>query len=552
MSQRTKYKQAGVTVSARHETSAPASFEAPSTGWFASANAWIETHLDWVMWVVVLCGLFLRVRQAGASYLNGDEADTMIPPLQHGLVNVYRAALPLAHAPLVSILLHFMTFFGGSELYFRMPAVLCGTLLVFVGYKWAAETFGGAAGLITGCLISFAPPLVILSATLRYYMMHALFMTCSLYCLERAFREKSRKWMRYFGAAALVATLTEYMSAFYLAAIGAYAVVRILRRELPRPLVVEWAMMQAASLAVLIVGYNTQFRNLRGSADELYARAVWLRAWYFHPESQTLLNFLRRSSLSLFRYAFANYQLGPVMLLIFVIGIVLLLLGKVRIPGNTRSPVLSLVLPFGVTAAAGVLSVYPFGGSRHNAFLLVFMAAGISIALSALVRGRGLILLVGTVLVVPAWLKSAEQHVFDDVPQVSKVDQMKQALAYLSSRNPRPQVLMADQLGFFTLQYYLCHGQAEGFQRVAGQIVMSGCAGYRIITLDSSEVWGVPWGVPVETFPRTLAEARSAMPGVFPDPVWVFYVSPVRLTDEMQYSDDIGRFGKLEIYRVSP
>src|SRR5262249_41963250 len=158
-------------------------------------------------------GLCLRIQQAGSSYLNGDEADIMIPPLQNSLAGVFKAALPLAHAPLVSFLLHFMTYFGSSELYFRMLAVVCGALLPFVVYKWVAETFDRTAGLFAGCMIAFAPPLIILSGSLRYYMMHALFMTCSLYCLERAFREKSRTWMRCFGLAAVLATLTEYMSA---------------------------------------------------------------------------------------------------------------------------------------------------------------------------------------------------------------------------------------------------------------------------------------------------------------------------------------------------
>jgi hypothetical protein len=544
MSQGAKQKETAVTTFLRDTRSA--------LGWFAASNAWLEAHLDWVMWVVVLAGLYLRIQQARGTYLNGDEADIMIPPLQHGLINVYRAALPLFHAPLMSFVLYFMTFFGSSEFYFRMPAVLCGALLPFVGYKWVAETFSKSAGLMTGCILSFAPPLVILSATLRSYMLQALLMACSLYCLERAFREKSRKWMGYFGATALLATLTEYMSAFYLAAIGIYAGVRILGKELPRPLVVEWAITQAAALMVLMIGYSTQFHNLRGNADELYARTVWLRGSYFHSESQTVLDFLLHTTLSLFRYAFANTRLGTLMLLIFLIGIGLVLLGKTRVPGDRKWALLSLVLPFGVTAAAGVLTIYPYGGSRHDAFLMVFIAGGISIAISSLVRGRVLVLLLGMAFLPPPWLKSAQQHVLDDIPAVSKLDQMKQALAYLSSRIPQPKVLMADQLGFLTLQYYLCHGQFDQFQRVAGQIVMTGCAGYRIITLDSSEVSGVPWGVPPETFPRTLAEARSAMPGVFKDPVWVFYVSLARFTDEIVYNDSSGRFGKLEIYRVSP
>lgn len=562
MSQGKKEAQTAVEKSQREMNSRPSSAATsgvPLTGWFTAANVWLEAHLDWMMWVIVLAGLCLRVRHASGSYLSGDEATIMTPPLQHGLINVYRAALPLAHAPMMSFLLYFMTFFGNSELYFRMPAVLCGTLLVFVGYKWAAETFGKTAGLMTGCFLAFAPPLVILSATLRYYMMQALFMACSLYCLERAFREQSRKWMQLFGVCILLATLTEYISAFYLAALGIYAGVRILRKELPKPLIVEWVITQAAALVVLIIGFGTQFYNLRGNTDERFAREVWLREWYFHPESESLLHFLRHGTLNLFRYAFANSGLGPLMLLVFLIGIGLVLQGKVRTPMDRKWAVLLLVLPFIVTAAAGVLTVYPYGGSRHDAFLLVFMAAGISVALSALARGKAMVLLVAMALVVPMWIRSAEHNNFDEVPpqaghEVSKLDQMKRALAYLSSRDPRPQVLVADELGFFTLRYYLCHGQAnEGRRIAAGKIVITGCPGYQIVySLDSSKEWGAPWNDPVETFQRILATVRSSMPNKFRDNVWVFHVSGSRSKGETVYDDSSGRFGKLEIYRFSP
>jgi len=94
-----------------------------------------------------------------------------------------------------------------------MPSVIAGTLLIFVGYKWVAETFGKGAGMVTGCILAFAPPMVILSAQVRHYMPHALFVACSLYCLERALREKSRGWMRYFGVALLLAVLTRFLPA---------------------------------------------------------------------------------------------------------------------------------------------------------------------------------------------------------------------------------------------------------------------------------------------------------------------------------------------------
>jgi hypothetical protein len=286
-------------------TSTPAPAEAFRL-WFVRLNAWLETHMDRVMGLVVLAGFCLRFWRARAAYLNADEAQIMLPALRHGLVNTYKAAQIFPYGPLMNLVLHFMTFFGSSELYFRMPSVIAGTLLIFVGYKWVAETFGKGAGMVTGCILAFAPPMVILSAQVRHYMPHALLVACSLYCLERALREKSRGWMRYFGVAVLLAVLTMYMSIWYIAALGVYAIVCFLLKEIPRPVIVEWIKTQAAVAFVLIVAYTTHLHKLRGDKNETRARDGWLRSSYFHPESQSAADYLRQATDNLFGYVFGR------------------------------------------------------------------------------------------------------------------------------------------------------------------------------------------------------------------------------------------------------
>ncbi len=333
------------------------------------------------MWLFVLAGFCLRIQRARRTYLNGDETQIMLPALQHGLIDVYRAASYLPYGQLMNFTLHYMTLFGGSELYFRMPSVVAGALLIFVGYKWVAETFNKGAGLVTGCILAFAPPLVILSAQVRHYIIQALFMACSLYCLERALREKSSGWMRCYGVALLLAVLTMYMSVWYIIAFGIYAGLRILREEIPRPAIEEWLKTQMGVAIVLIIAYATQLRKLRNDGAERSARDGWLRASYFHPASQTVLHFLRGATDNLFGYVFANAAVGKWMIFVFLIGIGLILWGKADTAGKRKMPALSLVLPLVVTAAAGTLAIYPYGGSRHDAFLALFVVASVSIAI---------------------------------------------------------------------------------------------------------------------------------------------------------------------------
>jgi hypothetical protein len=504
-----------------------------------AADAWLEAHFEWIVCGVVLAGLALRIFRAANLYFNGDEAMIMFAPLQHSLGEVYRSMLVHPHGPLPNFLLHYMAYLGSSELYFRLPSVIAGALLPYVAYRWVADTFDRQAGLVAACILSFSPALVILSAQLRFYTIQMLFMACSLYCLERAFRQKSAAWMRLFGAALLLALWSEYMSVWYTLAIGIYAAIRLLTKEAPRRLKVEWAITQLAAAALVIVAYFTHLERLKGNAGELLARDGWLRRSYYHPESQSVLGFLHTATSDLFGYLFANPTLGRWMIYVFLIGIGLILWR------NRRVEVLALILPLAVTAVAAMLRVYPYGGSRHDAFLAVFLAPAIAVALSFAARGRPAVLLLILACLIPAWLEAAQPHPLDDKPQVSKRDQMNGALGYLSQRTPRVRVLVVDQLGSATLGYYLCHGRRDDWRAVAADANTYRCGDYRILTVEA-------WGAPLAAYREALLQARKAFPDLFPDPAWTFSISFTRDRDQKIAAADFGLFGKIELWRIYP
>jgi len=189
------------------------------------------------------------------------------------------------------------------------------------------------------------------------------------------------------------------------------------------------------------------------------------------------------------------------------------------------------------------MGIYPYGGSRHDVFLAVFVVAGISIVISTLAGGRAVVLLLAAACLIPIWLATAQRHYLDEVPRVCKIAQMRSALKYLSSRDPQPRVLLADRVGGNTINYYICHGKLDEWRPVGANSNMYRCAGYRVLTIDI-------WGAPPAAFPAALAQTRHAMPELFPDPAWVFYISPVRTTDEELSSDQRAVFGKIEIYRI--
>lgn len=136
---------------------------------------------------------------------------------------------------------------------------------------------------------------------------------------------------------------------------------------------------------VLVATYWLHLQRLRGSGGEQFARDGWLKNSYFHANTQSLAAFLGSATKALFEYVFANDVFGQLMIIAFLAGLALMLIADGASHGST--PVLAFLLPVVLTAAAGTLMVYPYGGSRHDAFLAVYLALPISVALAYLIRG---------------------------------------------------------------------------------------------------------------------------------------------------------------------
>ena len=505
---------------------------------FQAAESWTTLHLHWFVWLITLTGFWLRLRRAEGTYLNGDETQLLFPALQRGITNVYRAGLAFPHGQLLNFLWHGLSFFGSSEFYFRFPSALAGALIALVAYYWVSAAFDKGAGLTAACILSFAPNLVQLSAEVRPYMLHGLCLVSSLYCLERAFAERSRSWMFWYGVSLLLALLIAYMSVWYTIAIGIYALCRILRGELPEQRILQWVAIQAAAAAICVAAYVTHLYLLRDTQGERFAQDVWLRNSYFHAEDQNAILFLLRSSAAVSAYVFANVSLGLLMAVVFLSGLGLIILGRA---GRTPIAALSLAAPFAVTAAAALLKVYPYGGTRHDAFLAVFLAAGAGVTLSFLARRRALVLLLAAACLVPVWLVAAEPHYLSDDPRLQQRSQLSAALEYLEGVKPPARVLVVDQHSAIMVKHYVCHDRIEEWVAPpAAGLVSYGCGGYRL--LEVSE-----WSVAIPALDSALSRARVTNGDLFPDPVWYVHMATQPVNPAGQNTEPGTRFGKIYV-----
>jgi hypothetical protein len=462
-----------------------------------SVTDWIEGHIVLVASVVVALGFVLRFASATRLYLNPDEALHYLIAHQASLAQVYRASLTNAHPPLFFMLLYLWRLLGSSELVLRLISVLAGTAGLWVGFKWLAYRSGPITGLIGLLLLAFCPTLVSLSAVVRSYATLLLVMTLALYCLERGLREKSGRMLLWFALALFAANVIHYSAVWFATAVGLYALIRIVRERLPGRWTRLWIGVQVGIVALWAFLYLTHIRALRGSGLEQDARENWLQTSYFRPGQDEFLPFLDRASGKLFAYLFSSQVAGLLALGLFLAGVVMLLTRYRRRSGRpTRDPAprgiedqsfgIMLIAAFAVSALAALAGLYPFGGSRHNAFLILFAIAGISSLLGRLAGRRLDIILLATVIFVPIWQRTAAISGADYLPDQNR-ELMTGAMDYVRDAIPKGSLLFADCQTSELLGYYLGRDQiTTQFPTPKDTFLELPYGGYRVI---SSALW---------------------------------------------------------------
>jgi len=192
-----------------------------------------------------------------------------------------------------------------------------------------------------------------------------------------------------------LALLSHYAALRFAAAAFVYSAVRLAAGPRPRRLVAAWAAAFAVLGAVTVWLARTHLTRLRGGALEAEARSSWLAESYYRPGEENPFLFLVRQTISLFHYLFSSTGAGAVAFLLFVAGVVRL--AKGRPPSS-----LLVSLPLAGAMAAGLLDLYPYGGTRHSIDLVLFTAAGASVGLSFLTGQRRWVVALAAAALAPA------------------------------------------------------------------------------------------------------------------------------------------------------
>jgi 4-amino-4-deoxy-L-arabinose transferase-like glycosyltransferase len=514
------------------------SLESATTRPFDPLENWLQAHSDLTAAVILLVGFLVRVRAAYGVFLDPDEALHFFEANKNSLLQAYKASLIISHPPLLVLVLHYWRILGTSEIALRFPSIIAGTLFCWVAFKWLTILFGRTTGWIGLIFLTFLPPVIALSTEVRQYALLLVFATSAAYLLERALAENSAKLMALSLLCLYLAMLSHYSAFLFAAALGCYAILRMATQGVPTNVIVTWVTGQIFGLGIGIFLYFTHLRKL----GERYGGAQATRGWmggaylhnsYFDPGHTNLMLFILARTGGVFQYVFGQLVIGDLAYPLFIVGIVFLMKRKIA-PGKlgVDSQVLGvfLLLPFALNCAVALAGRYPYGGTRHSSFLLLFAVAGVGVFLAKVTgerMGRGIVV---AILVVAACNAFATHHQPYMFPADQSIAQMDGTMRFMRQNIAPTDAIFVDNQTSILLGHYLCQQKPFEFDRSVPGFRSFECGGYRIVATG-----GEDFRFTAESFLRRWNEMIPKYDFKAGQPVWIIQAGwNIDLTQELQ------------------
>src|SRR5581483_6461763 len=459
------------------------------------SRGFLQKHADLLAGLMVVIGFFIRLRAASGTYLNPDEAMHFMVANRDSLKHAYQASLNLAHPPLLIFILYFLRILGTSELWLRFPSILAGTAFCWVTYKWLGELFDCTTSFIALIFLTFLPSTIALSAEVRQYALLLFFCAGAGYLLEKTLTKNSPGLMLCSALSLYLAILSHYSAFLCAAAFGVYAITRIIRERPGGTVVLTWTMAQAGSIGMAVFLYLTHISKLgtQLSGPAAQGQDFYLRNSYFDASHMNALRFIFARTGGIFQYIFSQLVMGDLVFLFFIAGLVILWSnGKL---GNTHSGkhaidgrilAVMLMLPFVITCAAALAGKYPYGGSRHDAFLIPFAIAGVSLTVTRFLAHRFAAALIVSLFIV-GFCNAFPAH---RQPYMARADQssayMNEATKFIRTQISPSQQIFSDFQSRLLLGHYFCDREIVSYDKTIPGFISAECHGLRMIATTAS------------------------------------------------------------------
>jgi hypothetical protein len=429
------------------------------------------------------------------------------------------------------MLLHWtIQFVGRTELALRLPSVLASTAALWISFAWLRRILGALPALAGLIFFTVSQSAVTAGTEVRPYGLLLFFVCGALYATERAFSERSAGWAITQGLMLIGAALTHYTAVVVIPALGLYTLVRCFVDRVPRPI---WIAFVADQLAIgSVLGY-LYFHLVLTSPSFTPEGRAYLAPAFWRKGHETFLEYVWLCVHRTFTYftGFGNDWSHPIatfFCIVFLAGLLALLIGRAdTIAGTVKDSRLLaalIVFTFVVGFIQSLMKMFPFAGTREQAYLVPFFAAGLAAALKWIPRGFAPPVLALGVAFAAIW---ATVITADNDPRIYHVRDMRAAVNYINGAVPAGAPLFVDEQTRLELSYYLGRDDAslDRFDRhVDNDQVLNG---HRIISSPGNS-WMFSLGQPLTLIDRS-AQAAGVAPG---SSIWIVslqYPKPIPL-----------------------
>ena len=407
-------------------------------------ESWVLSNSHWIALCIIVVGFAFRLYYCGVCYLNPDEAQHFNAARPSTWAGAYHESMRLAHPPLFVLVLHAFIMLGRSEMIVRMPSLLAATAALWITFLWLRRCLGKIPALVGLLFMAVSPAAISASTEVRQYGLLLLFICGALYATERALTEQSSRWAVIQGLCLLGALLTHYSAPVVIASVGIYNLLRCIVDRAPRRL---WFIFAAAQLVLALVLLCLYVTNLSKSSLSHVAGFSYLDTYFARP-GETALAFSGRAIVATFAYL-VNQKRAYLSMLLLVGGIAALFMGRTKAPRLTG---LLIIFPFIIGLITGIVHALPFAGSRHQTYLLPFLAAGLAAAFTWIPRRFSALTLLPVVALALFFIA---RNPPDNDPRLMPMRDMTATINYINQTIPRSAPLFVDEQTRFVLGYYL-------------------------------------------------------------------------------------------------
>lgn len=325
----------------------------------------------WALFGAIAIGLVLRAAHLGDYTLNPDESIFVGTAGHEGFGAVWDALLINHHPPANFFGLHLMLKVSRAALWLRLPSLVSGVYLIWIGHRLGRELFGARAGMVLAVMIAFSPGLVELSRVCRDYMPGLALLVTALYFFARYLNDGQWRGFAICSVFELLASAWTYPFVIVFFTIAAVTVWRLAVQRQPPSVWLRFGAAQVPLFSLLAFFYFFHIRIFMHTPMAEWVINVLRHDEFFVEPSRILMPLI-----SLWRYLLA----GDAGLLLFGVG----LIGLAGLARQRRTDILLLsVIPVALAYGFMLAHRLPLGGSRHSVGLFPILFIWVAAALPA-------------------------------------------------------------------------------------------------------------------------------------------------------------------------